>query len=368
MKSQTIVARLITTLLALALLLAGCAPAATPTPTPQPAPTVAPLPPTAAATTLSAEAEAVLQPLAKGGSFGGSVLVAQNGQVILSQGYGFADRAKKTPNTAQTKIRIAQLTQGFTAMAILLLQERGKLNVQDKLCTYLPGCPDSWKPITLHQLLIHTSGIPDARNFFQSLDPMIAEAKTQPLDFEPGGQWGFSHTGYNLLGKVIEVVSGQSYETFLQKNIFEPLQMSSTGYDHNQADLAVGYPNSGDQASNLMDPQGLFASGALYSTVEDLYRWDQALYTDKLVSQKALDAMFTAYIPIPAMPAWSNGYGYSVRPTGPRMIEGAGGIAGFSSVVHRYPDDKVIVILLANQENANPWEIADSVSHKLFGE
>jgi CubicO group peptidase (beta-lactamase class C family) len=367
------------------LVTAACAPAATsapptaastaaPPPSPTAIPTSAPAPtqppsPTATATlSLSAKADNMFQTATKVGVFSGSVLIAQNGQVILSQGYGFADREKKIPNTPQTKFRIAELTRGFTAMAILILQEQGKLNVQDKICAYLTDCPASWKSITLHQLLTHTSGIPDTITFSLPPDQMIADAKAKPLDFQPGDKWGFSSTDYVVLGKIIEAVSGQSYETFLQKNIFEPLQMSNTGYDHNQADLAVGYKEKGDSAVDLLNSHDLFAVGALYSTVEDLYRWEQALDIDKLVSLKALEAMFTPYVSIPVMPGQGNGYGLTIRPDQPRFVEEAGwSIEGFKSVVHRYPDDRIAIIILTNQQDVQPWYNADEVGAKLFG-
>ena len=389
MNRETFVVRLIATLTVLALL-AGCTPAVTPTPQPAPTlapsatpvPTVAPtatplpptatplpptatlLPPTATPDTLKSDLDAILQTSAKAGDFSGAALVARNGQVILSQGYGFADRSKHTPSTPQTKIRISRLTETFTALAILLLQERGKLNVQDKLCKYLSACPDSWKPITLHSLLTASSGLPDPNTYSQPPDQILAEAKSQPLDFEPGTQWAWSRTGSIALGKVIETASGQTYEAFLQQNIFDPLKMSSTGYDHQQADLAVGYPDSGNKPADLWDPQGLYAAGALYSTVEDLYRWDQALYANQLVSAKTLETMLTPYLAT-GFPSMNSGYGLLVSSTKPRFVEESGGILWFSVNVHHYPDEGILVIVLANQESADVYSIVDSIDHRL---
>ncbi len=340
----------LTCVLLLAVLLGACAPA----------PTLA-----MDYTALSADFDATGRMLAQRGYFSGSVLVARNGQVILSQGYGFADYAQHIPNTAQTKFRIGSITKQFTAMAILILQEQGKLTVSDKLCAYLADCPESWQAVTLHQLLTHTSGIPDTTNLSESLDQAIADAKARPLDFQPGEKFGWSNTGYNLLGKVIEAASGQTYESFLQQNIFEPLGMSNTGYDHGQADLALGYETSGSYPVMLDNPDVLFACGALYSTVEDLYRWDQALYTARLVSQKTLDAMFTAYVVIPDSGGQSYGYGWVIRLGTPRLIMHDGVLTGFRSVIFRYPDDKTTIIVLANQQNLDPISLAGLIAGKL---
>lgn len=166
-------------------------------------------------------------------------------------------------------------------------------------------------------------------------------------------------------------MSGQSYEAFLQVNIFDPLQMSNTGYDHEQTDLALGYPGTGTTGAKLINPQGLFAAGALYSTVEDLYLWDQALYINDLVSQKALDSMSTGYFQNPHYPAGMKaGYGgyVLVLPTPPRLIEGTGYIDnfGYVSVVHRWLDDEITIIILANQQNASVWDLAALINKELF--
>ena len=365
-------------ILLLAVVLSACAPAVTPTPTATPIPpTATPIPATADPKALAAELDAILQKSNQAGTFDGSVLVARNGQVILSQGYGFADREKKIPNTAQTKFRLASLTKQFTAMAILLLQAQGKLYVQDKYCAYLPDCPEIFKPITLHHFLTHSSGIPATTRWLAPVDEMLADVKTKSLYFQPGEKFSYTDVGFDLLGKVIETVSGQSYEAFLQQNIFEPLQMSNTGYDHLQADLAKGYSTGrGTDALTPMYPGGLFAAGALYSTVEDLYRYDQALYTDKLLPQPALSAMFTSQVPVPdgqyygpiyGGQGWGYGYGWFIRPGMSRLILHGGMVPGYRTEMRRYPDDKTTIILLCNQEAVMLAPAADAIAKKLFG-
>jgi CubicO group peptidase (beta-lactamase class C family) len=373
--------------------LTACAPAATPvspTATNPPPPTTTPVPPTATSTlaatdvpkvptpdiqTLSAELDTLLQKITKAGVFSGSVLVASNGQVILSKGYGFADREKKISNAAQTKFSIASITKQFTAMAIMMLQEQGKLNVQDKICLYLADCPEAWKSITIDQLLTHTSGIPDTPDAFYTqeitsplpLEQSIADAKTKPLDFKPGEKFSYDNLGFVLLGKIIEAVSGQSYETFLQANILEPLGMTNTGFDPSRTDLAVGYEDRSYVADEI-NMWVAFSAGALYSTVEDLYRWDQALYTNKLVPQQVLDTMFTAHMLMPDSDGWGYGYGWMIGPENQqRIIAHYGGYNGFASVIKRYPDAKATIIVLANQQNASVDVIDESIAKKLFG-
>src|SRR5579863_2549516 len=182
----------------------------------------------------------------------GSVLVEQNG-MLFSKGYGLADVDAQIPNTPQTRFRIGSITKQFTAIAILMLQDRGKLHVQDHICRYIPACPSDWQPITIAQLLTHTSGIPDYTNFpdfvatwTQPTTPeaLIARFKDAPLDFPPGSVFRYSSSGYVLLGYIIERVSGESYATFLRENIFVPLKMNNSGYDTTYPALprhATGY-------------------------------------------------------------------------------------------------------------------------------
>jgi len=255
-------------------------------------------------------------------TFTGSVLVARNDEVLLSQGYGWADRDSQIPNTPQTKYRLGSITKQFTAMAILILQSRGQLNVQERICPHIPECPDSWQEITIHHLLTHMSGIPNLTEFadfktFKAIpttpEQTIARFKDKPLDFQPGEQWNYSNSGYILLGYIIEQVSGQSYEMFLQQNIFDPLQMTSTGYDHKDRSLATGYTgvDSHWEKPDDIDMSLPYAAGGLYSTVEDLYRWDEALYTEQLVPHESLNLMFTAYGKT-AFTSLSYGYGWFV--------------------------------------------------------
>jgi len=326
---------------------------------------------------LSNELDAMLQKAAELNTFSGSVLITQNGSVILSSGYGFADREKNIPNTSQTRFPICSLTKQFTAMAILMLQEQGKLNVQDGICRYLTDCPKPWEPITIHQLLTHTSGIPDLMEEFWTLDvtspvpleQLIANAKSIPVVSQPGKEFSYNNTGYILLGKIIESASGQTYGTFLKENIFQPLEMLNTGFDPNPTDLAIGYKDQTEAVAPSFNLWVGFSAGALYSTVEDLYLWDQALYTDELLPQSVLETMFTAQVLIPDSNGMGYGYGWVIAPgIQPQMVGHEGSAYGYRSILRRYPDDHATIVILMNQENIDPNIIADSIVGKLLGE
>jgi CubicO group peptidase (beta-lactamase class C family) len=311
--------------------------------------------------------------------FTGTVLVAQNGEVLLNQGYGLADRDKNLPNTPQTKYRLGSITKQFTAMAILMLQDQGKLNVQEPICRSIPECPAAWQEVTIHHLLTHTSGIPNFTDFpdyettrASPSSPLqtIARFKDEPLNFKPGEQHSYSNSGYIVLGYVIEQASGQSYETFLKQNIFAPLQMKNTGYDHNDGSLATGYTGFYTQweKAPYIDMTIPDAAGGFYSTSEDLYRWDQALYTEQLVSQELLHLMFTPHVKILDSDL-SYGYGWVVgEMNNHQAVAHSGRIEGFATDIKRYPADKATVIVLSNRDTTNAGIVGDLSAQAVFGE
>jgi CubicO group peptidase (beta-lactamase class C family) len=364
-----------TFILLFAVMVSACAPAAAPTPTPIP-PTA--VPPTAVPTqdpkALAAEIDALVQENYQNGVYDGAVLVARDGQVILSQGYGFADRENKIPNTPQTKFRIASITKQFTAMAILLLQEQGKLNVDDSICNYIDNCPEIFEPVKIRHLLSQSAGIPNTTAYSLPGDQMVSELAT--LLFPPGEQFKYQDTTYNLAGRIIETVSGQSYASFLQENIFEPLGMSNSGEDGmlKQTDLAKGYSNAeGDIA---LQPIYTFAEGSVYSTVEDMYRWDQALYTNELLSQSSLEAMFAPQAAVPdgeyygfdGSTGWSYGFGWFLAPEEMGYVLHGGTLPGNRSEIRRYMDDETVIIQLTNHEAVELYPTAEGIAAILFGE
>jgi CubicO group peptidase (beta-lactamase class C family) len=282
--------------------------------------------------------------------FSGTVLVARDGKILLAKGYGYANAQWKTPNTLQTKFRIGSLTKQFTATAIMQLREKGLLSLQDSICKYLQPCAMAWQPVTLHHLLSHTSGVAGFGD------------RNLPLEFAPGTQWKYSDWGYCLLGRVIESVTGKPYAQVLREQIFEPLEMHDSGYDQSEKILeqrAAGYRLVGGQLQNAeyIDMAGPYSAGGLYSTAADLYKWDQALYTEAILPQSALAVMWTEVM--------SNyGYGWMVSRPESRskpswalpdrfQVVHPGSINGFTSEILRFPNEHVTVIVLANLQDAH---------------
>jgi CubicO group peptidase (beta-lactamase class C family) len=364
------------------LIVSACSPTAPPKVTPSSASSAAsPVPSTGSSPTSTAispdavsAVDAMLANMTSQSLFSGSVLISQHGQVLLSKGYGFADRAQKTSNDPHTRFAIASNTKQFTAAAILLLEGQGKLKVTDLICTYIPDCPTAWGVITIKELLTHTSGIPDylAQPDFvdyegQPSTPLqiIAHFRDLPLDFAPGTTWAYSNSGYILLGYIIEQVSGLSYEAFLQKYILTPLNLSDTGYNHNSNGVAIGYTNGYSATPAVpVDPSVPYAAGALYSTVEDMNRWEQALTTDALLPATSRAEMFATQGP----PTYAGyGYGFVIGTDSGRPIIGHdGAISGFQSIEARYPVDDVTVIILSNQYSAAVSTIFEGISTKIF--
>lgn len=320
--------------------------------------------------------EELVNTLNKLGPFSGAILIAKDGKVLVSRGYGMANLEHGVANTPQTKFRIASVTKPFTATAAMLLQERGKLNVQDPVCKYLSPCPEAWKKITIHHLLTHTSGIPNYSNFpdydktktlSSTAVSLIDRFKEKALEFQPGERFEYGNSGYVLLGFIIEKVSGKSYEDFLRENIFEPLKMMNTGYDDPRLVLkhrAEGYIWDGNHFTHAayIDMSNSYASGGLYSTAEDLYLFDQALYTEKLLTKKSLDTLFTPF---------QDGYGYGwklVPQFNHRVISHDGGLDGFRVNIERFPDDRTCVIFLSNVENTRLSEITQYLAAIALGE
>lgn len=314
------------------------------------------------------------------GKFSGSILIARNGKVLMSKGYGMANRELNVPNTTQMKFRIGSLTKQFTAMAIMILQERGKLSVQDSVCKYMPDCPRGWAEITVHHLLTHSSGIQDLLSFpdFQQtmalpspVDQTVKRFQNKPLDFKPGTKFKYSNSGYVLLGYIIERASGQSYEAYLKENIFEPLKMLNSGSDHNDLIIknrAAGYTKRDGGIINApyIDMSIPTGGGSLYSTVEDLFLWDQGLYTEKLVTKKSLAAMFTPY----TTADWGDGaaYGWFIGKdkSDHKYMGFLGGINGFAAQIMRYPDEKLLVVLLSNLSFAPVSDIESDLANIVF--
>jgi CubicO group peptidase (beta-lactamase class C family) len=313
-----------------------------------------------------------------GGSnqFMGSILVARNDQILLDKGYGYANLEWQVPNSSDTKFRLGSITKQFTAVCILLLEERGKLKTDDLVNKYLPDAPAAWDHITIYNLLTHTSGIPNFTEFpdFHTSEAtpttpeqLVARFRDKPLDFQPGEDWRYSNSNYVLLGYLIEKITGQRYQDFVEENLFKPLGMQNSGYDSNTAIIphrATGYspgPN-GPVNAGYVDMSIPFSAGALYSTTHDLLRWEQGLFAGKLLSVESFEKMTTPYKRDYACGLTA----YTVH--GHKVIAHGGGINGFSTMLAYSPDNKLTVIVLGNIESGAPAEIASALAPIARGE
>lgn len=325
---------------------------------------------------LASKADEYLKAHVKTGRFSGSVLIARAGKPLFSMGYGMANLEHDVPNTAQTKFRLGSITKQFTAAAILQLEERGKLSVQDPVCKYVEECPSAWQKVTIHNLLTHTSGIPNMTSFPEYRktwmlpsrpNETILRFKDKPLDFEPGEKFSYSNSGYVLLAVILEKATGGPFERYLKENIFDPVGMTNSGHDSHDAILkhrATGYTMSRGELVNSAyhDMTIPIGGGDLYSTVEDMLLWDQALYTEKVLSKKSLDKVFTSF-------KSNYGYGWMVTQQFNRQQIGhGGGINGFSTAFNRYPEDRTCIVVLANMDFAATGRIARDLAAIVYGE
>jgi len=310
--------------------------------------------------------DAIVEPFATSGRFMGSALVASGDDVVFSKGYGYANLEWNVPNDPSTKFRLGSITKQFTSALILLLEEDGKLSIQDPVSRHIPEAPASWSGITLYHLLTHTSGIhnftalPDYRvRQVQPSSPaaQLDRLRDEPLDFEPGTEYRYSNSGYLMLGLVVERVSGRRYADVLQERIFGPLGMRDSGYDSNTAVIphrAAGYapgPN-GPVNARFVDMSVPHAAGALYSTTGDLLKWMRGLFGGRVLKPESLRKMTTPYL---------NNYalGLNVREVdGIQMIGHGGSINGFNAFLAYYPQSETTVVVLANLSGNAPQQIA----------
>ncbi|MBP2161319.1 MULTISPECIES: serine hydrolase [Asticcacaulis] len=319
----------------------------------------------------------IIQSYVKSNQFMGSVLVARGDEIVLDKGYGYANLEWMIPGTPDTRYRLGSVTKQFTAAAILLLQENGKLKLSDPVKAWYPDAPATWDGITLRHLLTHTSGIPNFTGFpdypTQNTLPTtpertIARFRDRPLDFRPGEKMSYSNSGYVLLGHVIEKASGVPYARFVQDNIFTPLGMKDSGYDTFTSVIpkrASGYRMSPEGPVNApyADMTIPFAAGGLYSTTHDLLKWENALFGGKLLKPESLQAMLT--------PSATSNYALGVevdQSKGQRRITHSGSIEGFNTVLTHFPDEKLTIVVLGNVNGGAPSSIAENLTSVAHGE
>lgn len=304
--------------------------------------------------------------------FNGTALVARQDKIIFEKGYGLSDAAHQTPNNLHTIFQIASITKQFTATVILKLIEQKKMALTDKLNKYYPDFPKG-KDITIENLLTHTSGIfdythEDTVTHLDNEQKMMSFLKKKKLDFIPGSDWNYSNSGYSILGFIIQKVSGITYEQAVRKYIFEPLQMSSSGFDFEHLinkEKATGYAVYNDSIKTVAlysDSAIVFAAGAIYSTVEDLYKWHEGLQHYRIIKKTLMDKAYTPF-------KKNYGYGWIIDSVaGRRMLYHSGGISGFSSNLARIPEDGICIVLLNNKEGREMETITREIIAILYNQ
>jgi CubicO group peptidase (beta-lactamase class C family)/uncharacterized protein YneR len=311
---------------------------------------------------------------------GATALVIKDGKIILRKGYGLANIKSNTPNTPETIFRIGSVTKQFTSTAILKLAQQGKLNLQDDIKKYLPDYP-SQKKVTIEHLLTHTSGIksytslpdamtPEAKAKEISVSGMINVFKDQPVDFNPGESYLYNNSGYFLLGAIIEKVSGMSWCEYLNKNFFAPLKMTNTFcYDPKITSQATGYQKTSATEFGLADyvhPTVPYSAGAIFSTVDDLWKWEKAIFDYKVIKKEWLDKAWTP-LTLNNGKKESYGYGWQLGKIGENKVIGhGGGIDGFVCFELYVPSSKLFVTILLNTNSAgNPENLAYEIAYKF---
>lgn len=301
---------------------------------------------------------------------GASLAIVQNGRITKAQGYGFANLELKAAARKEMVYELGSNTKQFTAAAIMMLVQEGKVHLDDSVTKFFPEAPESWSGISIRHLLTHTSGIrnhvavPHWLNVFKtnpafettpSRDELVKMFFKLPLEFRPGETWAYDNTGYYLLGIIIEKASGESYWQFLDERIFRPLGMTATRNTDPRPivpNRASGYEWKSHDFENrpVLLPSIAFSAGSLLSTVEDMAKWDAALQSDKLLKKSSLDQIWTAAVANDGstMP-FNYGLGWFLDSyQGHRLVQHSGGTMGFSSIIYRFIDDKLTVIILTN--------------------
>lgn len=336
--------------------------------------------------TKAAKLDTYLTAWTKKGTFSGSVLVAQKGKILLCKGYGMANYEHMVPNTPETKFDIGSITKQFTSMAIMQLVQMSKLKLTDTIASIFPDYPRD-NEITIYQLLTHTAGVPDHEqsieldysrpstdadfNFTKpvTINDIIEWVKHKPLEFAPGSAFKYCNTGYVLLAAIIEKLSGKSYETYVKEHIFKPLGMNNSGMLNNTQLIlhrAQGYhkTDTGLVNAQYYDPSVDIGSGALYSTVQDLYLWDRALYTDKLLCHDLRMQLWQPNRTHYGL-GWHVGSIYEHR-----YVKHAGGWFDCSTIIMRFIDDDLCIIILGNLDPASsPVDrIANDIAAIIFNQ
>jgi D-alanyl-D-alanine carboxypeptidase len=304
---------------------------------------------------------------------GVSLAVVRDGKPLIVKGYGFANVEHQVPVKPETIFQSGSVGKQFTAMAVMMLVEEGKIGLDDKISKYLGEVPEAWANVTVRHLLTHTGGLTDYPREFDfrkdyTEDDLLKQAKEVPTAFAPGEKWEYSNLGFVTLGIIVHKVSGKFYGDFLKERVFTPLGMT-TARVISEADIvpnrAAGYVLRQGELKNqgwVSPSLNTTADGALYLTVLDMMKWDEALASGKLISKAGYDAMWS---PVKLNDGRTHpyGFGWGVRTlNGKRVIEHGGAWQGFKAHIARYPDNKLTVIVFANLAQANQGRLANGVA------
>ena len=310
--------------------------------------------------------------------FKGSVLVVKDGHILHQKGYGFANDVLRVPNTKNTQFLIGSLSKQFTALAILQLQDKKLLNIEDTIDSYLPSYPNG-SIITIKHLLTNSAGLPDYTDDWENIryqqftpDQLINLFKHKPLAFKPGSKVRYSSSGYAVAGKIIEVVSGLTYAQFIEKNIFSLASMTRSAYGLSD-NFAIGY--KGNQPQPMVDMSVAYAAGALSSTVTDLYLWDRALHNYSLLSKESTALMFPADRQALGLGLGSGkykvvmglGWGIYQSNYGPEQAH-TGHVDGYTSVISRFPSQNALIVILSNNDQFNVWALKNRIAKAVLEE
>jgi CubicO group peptidase (beta-lactamase class C family) len=335
---------------------------------------------------LFSEFDKMLSEQFKTNETGATALVSRNGQIIYKKAFGMANLEYNIPMQVDNIFRIGSITKQFTGVAILQLMEQGKLNLQDDITKFIPDYPVHGHHITIEHLLTHTSGIQSYTNmndFSEKLtldlkpSELINYFKNQPMEFAPGTNWKYNNSGYFLLGSIIEKVSGKTYQQYVEDNFFKLLRMSNSLYGSDSRIVknragAYSKDSTGVINAHVMSMTIPYAAGSIQSTVEDLFKWHQAVHSYKLVKKESLDKAFTKYKLTNGIET-NYGYGWALlNIQGSPTIEHGGGINGFLTHAIYLPKEDVFIAVFSNC-NCNPaatitFKIAALTIGKLYKE
>ncbi len=326
--------------------------------------------------------DAILADYNQPASPGAAVMVISGGKILYSHGYGLANLEEKIPVGTNTNFRLASVTKEFTATAIMILINRGKLRFDEKLTDIFPGFPAYGEKIKITNLLDHTSGLIDYENLIpdtatiQVKDKDVLEMmmKQDSTYFEPGSKYQYSNTGYALLAMIVEKISGQHFAKFLKENIFDPLKMSnSVAYEKGISEVtnrAYGYSekNSVFIRTDQSLTSAVLGDGGIYTSVEDMYKWDQSLYTEKILPKKLIEKSFTRGI-LNNGEKIDYGFGWHLKTyKNHEIVYHTGSTIGFRNVIYRIPDKKFTVILLTNRDEGESEKIAEELVDVYLGD